>query len=515
VIEQTAFGPVVQVSNTRCRELLSTNRDLTLDDYRGAIEEQYFKWITAFAESTVVATHHVSQMLVNFGLEFNPDTLSLTFSTTRHAIAASEEQVLSSRFAFRPRGQGANGRGAGTNGRGAGTNGRGRGAGTNGRGRGAAGHGRGDNDDMAVVAVSGHAALAEAYKSEQVVAHHLLAFVSTDHLQYNKWIEFRKTESCKVQEIVGSIDLAHRALQCWYGLQRQARDSVEGSYDCESSETRDFPGFYEGCQGRLRYHYEHMTPYRQTLHFVLGKCREMKLRRHGARFAIQLCFATFCTTQFNLLYYAVQPFVLRNSTFCTTYYAMYPCFATFLAYSFYIACLLLIASLLLAHCLLLIAYCLLLVHAGQKLYVQKKIPRYTLVFDPQTGEHVCESCGLVESAHEKYDVPRRPADHVYRPMCHVDHTQSIGTYSWEPLEPHTEIRSFVRAVCNKRDNYSVWAKAVDFFEKLIHEVENTVNDSDLPILDMACKQFGIVNSFRCVFSFFFICLLFACTSLIC
>jgi hypothetical protein len=155
---------------------------------------------------------------------------------------------------------------------------------------------------------------------------------------------------------------------------------------------------------------------------------------------------------------------------------------------------------------LLIAYCLLLVHAGQKLYVQKKIPRYTLVFDPQTGEHVCESCGLVESAHEKYDVPRRPADHVYRPMCHVDHTQSIGTYSWEPLEPHTEIRSFVRAVCNKRDNYSVWAKAVDFFEKLIHEVENTVNDSDLPILDMACKQFGIVNSFRCVFLFFLIAL---------
>ena len=143
--------------------------------------------------------------------------------------------------------------------------------------------------------------------------------------------------------------------------------------------------------------------------------------------------------------------------------------------------------------------------AGQKLYVQKTIPKYTLVLDPRSGENVCEACGKVESAHEKYNVSRRPADHVYTPMCDTNHTQSIGTYSWEPLEPHTDIRSFVRAVCNKRDNYCVWAKAVDFFEKLIHEVENAVNDTDLPVLDMTCKEFGIVNSFRCGFFLLLVC----------
>ena len=136
--------------------------------------------------------------------------------------------------------------------------------------------------------------------------------------------------------------------------------------------------------------------------------------------------------------------------------------------------------------------------AGQQLYSQKMIPKYTLDTDPATHENLCDVCGMVESAHEKYITSRRPQDHVYKPRCTTNHTVSIGTFSLEPLEPHTDIREFVRSVCNKRDNYSVWANAIDFFEKLIHEVENTVQDSDLPVLDMTCKKFGIVNSFRFV-----------------
>ena len=61
----------------------------------------------------------------------------------------------------------------------------------------------------------------------------------------------------------------------------QARDSADGTFDEEATENRDFPSFFEGCQGRLRMHMEVMSPYRQTLHFVLSKCREMKLRRYG------------------------------------------------------------------------------------------------------------------------------------------------------------------------------------------------------------------------------------------
>ena len=129
------------------------------------------------------------------------------------------------------------------------------------------------------------------------------------------------------------------------------------------------------------------------------------------------------------------------------------------------------------------------------------IPKYTLDTHPATHENICDVCDMVESAHEKYITSRRPQDHVYKPRCTTNHTVSIGTFSWEPLEPHTDIREFVRSVCNKKDNYSVWANAIDFFEKLIHEVENTVQDSDLPVLDMTCKKFGIVNSFRFVFFF--------------
>jgi len=139
--------------------------------------------------------------------------------------------------------------------------------------------------------------------------------------------------------------------------------------------------------------------------------------------------------------------------------------------------------------------------AGQQLYSQKMIPKYTLDTHPATHENICDVCDMVESAHEKYITSRRPQDHVYKPRCTTNHTVSIGTFSWEPLEPHTDIREFVRSVCNKKDNYSVWANAIDFFEKLIHEVENTVQDSDLPVLDMTCKKFGIVNSFRFVFFF--------------
>lgn len=110
------------------------------------------------------------------------------------------------------------------------------------------------------------------------------------------------------------------------------------------------------------------------------------------------------------------------------------------------------------------------------MYQQKTIPKYTLQLDEATGELVCEICGKVESAHEKYDVSLRP-DHVYKPACLCDHNHKIGTFAWEPLAEHSDIRSFVRVVCNKRDNYAVWAKAVDFFERLIHEVENTVRGS--------------------------------------
>ena len=275
------FGEAFEVSNILSRELMTVDpRHLTLNRYRSAINELAFKWITTFAKSDVGgigATHHIPQMLVNFGLEFNPDTHLLTFTTTKRAATASRDHMVRG-----ARGRGGRGRGGAGRGQGGARGGGRAGGGAGGRaGRGGGGGGGNDSDDLALVTVTGNMALLEAYKSEQVVAHHLLAFVRTDHLEFGQWTKFRNTEAHKVMAIVGNIDLAHRILQSWYCLERQSRDSITDASDPECSEHRDFPAFYEGCQGRLRYHMEHMTPYRQTLHFVLSKCREMKLRRHG------------------------------------------------------------------------------------------------------------------------------------------------------------------------------------------------------------------------------------------
>ena len=103
----------------------------------------------------------------------------------------------------------------------------------------------------------------------------------------------------------------------------------------------------------------------------------------------------------------------------------------------------------------------------------------------------------VESKHEKRDVARRTADHVYKPMCDCSDAR-VATFAWEPLPEHSEIPEFVRYHVRREFAPTMWMLSIKDRNRLADELAQTQGDADLPVLDMSCKKWGLANSFRCV-----------------
>jgi hypothetical protein len=135
-------------------------------------------------------------------------------------------------------------------------------------------------------------------------------------------------------------------------------------------------------------------------------------------------------------------------------------------------------------------------NTGTRIYRQKIIPTYSLERCPDTRELVCQNCHDVASEHEQRDVRRRPPTHAFAPACHMAHDKPVATFAWEPLPENSEISAFVRW-CVRRDHApSMWFQSIKDRDRIAHELEQTVGDSDLPVLDLTCKRWGLANSFR-------------------
>jgi len=104
----------------------------------------------------------------------------------------------------------------------------------------------------------------------------------------------------------------------------------------------------------------------------------------------------------------------------------------------------------------------------------------------------------VESAHHKRSVSARNMHHVFQPSCGMHHDNPVCTYAWEPLSENAEMSAFIRWCVRRDDAPTMWFQSIKDRDRISRELEQTVGDSDLPVLDLTCKKFGLANSFRYV-----------------
>lgn len=132
---------------------------------------------------------------------------------------------------------------------------------------------------------------------------------------------------------------------------------------------------------------------------------------------------------------------------------------------------------------------------GDQLYQQRIIPKHTLVLDSEFNEVVCDKCGKPKRAHVFKTV--RGRGHVFKPAVDIDDTVMHGTFAWEKLtDKPSKISEFVRWCVARHRAPAMWFDSLSERDHIAHELERTVDDIDLPVLDRSFKHHGLCLSWQ-------------------
>jgi hypothetical protein len=365
--------------------------------FEQAFKEMYGKWITAMDRSHA---GYIAQALANFRVRYDARDHQLSFETNKASVQLPRDKPKRKNTRRgRPGAGGADG----------------------GDGAGADGSGPAAGNGASASTVLGYEALQHAFETESHVAFFLWAFTSLKRVEVDQWN--RMSESCRdtMLEVIEVIGNSHRMLEHWYAASSQVRDTVNGigpPTGADADKVAHYPNFLSGIQSRLSLHMRDLNDYHRVMLFVLHKCRERRLRRHG-----------------------------------------------------------------------------------DTLYQQRRVPKYVLDRD-EFGDLVCVTCGEPKSKHVFGGAVRKRDLHPFVPSTTEDDRVQYDTFSWEPLvkhrknDPPAKISSFVRWCVARHRAPTMWFKSIFDRDRITKEIEQTYDDTDLPLLDMAFKDYGLVLSWK-------------------
>jgi hypothetical protein len=397
--DQDRRGGVKTVHASACKTIVN---ELAPDPalFEQAFQEMYTKWITNMDQA---ASGYIAQALGNFNVKHDPRDHQLSFDTNKASVPLPRDGAKR-KTARRKRGANSDADGGG-----------GGGGGGGGADSGPAGAA------TATTTVVGYEALQHAFETESHVAFFLWAFTSLRRVDIDRWSRLSETCRDHMLEIIEVIGNSHRMLEHWYAASSQVRDTVNGvgaPTGADADKCAHYPNFLSGIQSRLSLHMRDLNDYHRVMLYVLHKCSEARLRRHG-----------------------------------------------------------------------------------DTLYQQRRVSKYILERGAD-GDLVCTTCGRPKSTHVFRGAVGRRDPHPFVPRTKEDDSVKYDTFSWEPLvqhskhDPPAKISAFVRWCVARHRAPTMWFKSIFDRDRITKEIEQTYDDTDLPLLDMTFKDYGLVLSWK-------------------